>query len=177
MHDWYDWVKDIGLPLLTGGGSVVVGVAALRVAARGHELAASASEREERSARFETRQRVAVELLDLVRVRVWDITEPVVTGVSIGRPMIRPGAAAHMNDRTPAEITTAATTFAGSLNDVERLGFDWLLNLLNDILGEDMRDHATTMATLARLLVERWSTDPVPALDRMRDQWPQHDPS
>lgn len=39
MHDWYDWAKDIGLPLLTGGGSVVVGAVAIYVARQSHKLA------------------------------------------------------------------------------------------------------------------------------------------
>lgn len=39
MHDCYDWLKDIWLPLLTGGGSVVVGAAAIWVARRSHRLA------------------------------------------------------------------------------------------------------------------------------------------
>lgn len=39
MHDWYDWLKDIGLPLLTGGGSVAVGAVAIYVARQSHELA------------------------------------------------------------------------------------------------------------------------------------------
>ena len=39
MHDWYDWMKDIGLPTLVGIGSIAVGAVAALVAKQSHELA------------------------------------------------------------------------------------------------------------------------------------------
>lgn len=39
MHDWYDWLKDIGLPALVGLGSIGVGAVAIVVARQSHELA------------------------------------------------------------------------------------------------------------------------------------------
>ncbi|MFK4482552.1 hypothetical protein [Curtobacterium sp. AB7] len=177
MHNLYDWVKDIGLPLLTGGGSVVIGVAALRVARRGHELASAAEEREERSGRFEARQRVAVELLDLVRVREWDLTEPQSLPTHFGVPEIRPGTAAHMNDRDEADIISAASTFAGSLSASDRLGLDWLLNLIQELLRPANRGHIPLMATTTKLMIERWTTEPQAFLERARAEWPHLDPS
>lgn len=177
MHNWYDWVKDIALPLLTGGGSVVVGVAALRVARRGHELAAEAEQRESRSNRFDARQRCAVELLDLVRVREWRISDPGETIGYGGIPELRAGLMQHRDDREEADIISAATTLAASLEDTDLLGFNWALNLLQELLKPANRGHISIMATTVKLSIERWVTDPQAFVERMRADWPQLDPS
>ncbi|MFJ3027974.1 hypothetical protein ACIPEQ_03950 [Curtobacterium sp. NPDC087080] len=177
MHDWYDWVKDIGLPLLTGGGSVVVGVAALRVARRGHQLAAEADSRESRSRRFEARNRAAAELLDLVRVREWVLTDPGPKIGPLGLAEIRPGTIGHRDDREEQDIISAATTLAASLDEDDRLGFDWALNLIQEIIKPANVGQMQVMVTTIKLSVERWVTNPQAFLNQMRSDWPQLDPT
>ena len=177
MHNWYDWVKDIALPLLTGGGSVVVGLAALRVARRGHELAAASEEREGRLTRFDARQRVATELFDLVRVREFELEKPTDRATASRLALMNVTPMSHMNNRAEVDIIAAASTLAAVLEGTDRLGFDWLLNLLQELLRPANRGHIPVMATTAKLSIEQWARDPAVFLERMRGDWSRLDPS
>lgn len=73
MYDWYEWVKDIGLPLLTGGGSVVVGVGAIYVARRSHKLA--------EQVRADEAKRDADAARERYRDHLFQTVEPAVTAV------------------------------------------------------------------------------------------------
>lgn len=176
MHDWYDWTKDIALPLLTAGASVFVGVAALRVAQRGHELAADAENRIAREARFGSRQRVAAELLDYVRVREWNQSAPPVTaGVGL-KIDVRPGTAQHANDRDEDDILSSASTLAAVLSDADRTSFDWLVNDLVALLKDTNRPVISALAEVAKVSIEQWVRQPEEFLVRVRRDNPQLDP-
>lgn len=70
MHDWYDWVKDIGLPALVGLGSIGVGAVAIVVARQSHELAKQVRKDEAKRDEDAARERYRVQLLSAVESAV-----------------------------------------------------------------------------------------------------------
>ncbi|MDR6574333.1 hypothetical protein J2X60_002992 [Curtobacterium sp. 320] len=70
MHDWYDWLKDIGLPTLTGVGSVVVGAVAIVVARQSHKLAVQVRLDESKRDRGAARERYRDQLFRTVEPTV-----------------------------------------------------------------------------------------------------------
>jgi hypothetical protein len=73
VHDCYDWLKDIWLPLLTGGGSVVVGAVAIWVARRSHRLA--------EQVRKDEKKRDDAAALERYRDQLFRTVEPAVTAL------------------------------------------------------------------------------------------------
>ncbi len=176
MHDWYDWTKDIAVPLLTGGASVFVAFAALRVAQRGHELAADAEERSAREARFAGRQRVAAELFDYVRVREWNVSNPPANRGAGVHVDMRPGTLQHVNDRDEEDILSTASTLSAVMSDADRLSFDWLVNYLLQLLTATNRPVISALAETAKFTIERWVREPEEFLVRVRRENPELNP-
>lgn len=66
MHDCYDWLKDIVLPLVVGAGSVWVGFAAWRVARQSHQLAEQVRNDEANRAKDAARDRYREQLFRII---------------------------------------------------------------------------------------------------------------
>lgn len=177
MHDAYDWAKDIVVPLVTGGGAVVVGVAALRVANRGHELAAAADERAVLATQAAGRQRVAGELLEWVRARQRYLSAPTPEpepGLLLGGAVV--ATEAQDLERNDDDILASASTLSATLDDQDRVSFRWLENYLLLILSAGNRKYVDVMAETANVTIEHWVREPQAVLARLQRDWPDLDP-
>lgn len=111
MHDWYDWLTDIWLPLLTGGGSVVVGAVAIAVARQSHRLAKQV--RADEGKRDEAARR------ERYRDQLFRTVEPAVTALLDQRGEIRTARRVGTS-----EDRNAVAKVLGHLNMIEAVAND-----------------------------------------------------
>lgn len=139
------------MPLLTGGGSLLVAVVALRIARRGQE-------RETRARDFDLRRRIAAELFLVVAIRERRIDS--VPESAGGAHLFRVKADDDGSNRAEGDAIVAGATLATLLEGQSAEEFSLLFDWLMDKLSYGKEDDARVALVTARSMIELWVSDP-----------------
>jgi hypothetical protein len=146
VHDWYDWIKDVVLPAITGGGLLVVGIASFRTARNSSKVAAA-------SLRFEKERDARAERVVFggrVRAHAEGLRAQRILGRRPAYELELPAEHAALSSAASASSQPHATKL---LSDV--------VNTMNDEWGTGSMEGQMLMAmTVANSLIDIWINNP-----------------